>query len=198
MIPQETLLNFGAQIKHFEKNSLIFSENDIARNYYQIVIGAVKMNNFNDEGKEFIQGIFYKNQSFGEPPLFIDVKYPANAVTLSESNIIVLPKSKLLLLLEKHPEIHLKITQSLAQRLYYKAIIASEISSQEPGHRVLRFFDYLKNDVYKLHGEFNFKIPHTRQQIADILGLRVETTIRAIKNLEKKGYLKIINRKVYR
>lgn len=65
-------------------------------------------------------------------------------------------------------------------------------------HRILRFFDYLKNDVHKLTINSNFKIPYTRQQIADILGLRVETVIRSIKSLENKGEVKIISRKVYR
>ncbi|CAL2079619.1 Crp/Fnr family transcriptional regulator [Tenacibaculum sp. 190524A02b] len=198
MIPQDILLSFNAIVKNFSKDEKIFSENENARNYYQIKEGAVKMNNFNDEGKEFIQGIFYKNQSFGEPPLFIDVKYPANAMTLTETSIYILSKNDLLRLLELHPEIHLHITKSLAKRLYYKAIIASEISSQEPMHRVLRYFDYLKNDVYKLDGNFTFKVTNTRQQIADILGLRVETVIRAIKSLEKQGKVKIINRKVFR
>ena len=84
------------------------------------------------------------------------------------------------------------------KRLYYKAIIASEISSQEPAHRVLRFIDYLKDDVYKVKGKYSFKVAYTRQQIADILGLRVETVIRVIKSLEKKGDVKISKRKVYR
>ena len=65
-------------------------------------------------------------------------------------------------------------------------------------HRILRFFDYLKNDVHKLTINSNFQIPYTRQQIADILGLRVETVIRSIKSLENKGEVKIISRKVYR
>ena len=38
----------------------------------------------------------------------------------------------------------------------------------------------------------------TRQQIADLTGLRVETVIRAIKSLEKKGEVTIKDRKVYR
>ena len=198
MINEELLLEFGAQTKDYSKNEVIFHENEIARNYYQIINGAVKMNNFNDDGKEFIQGLFYKGQSFGEPPLFIDVKYPASAETLSESNILVLPKKSLLDLLYQHPEIHLSITKSLANRLYYKAIIASEISSQEPEHRVLRFIDYLKDDVYKVDGKFTFKIDYTRQQVADVLGLRVETVIRAIKNLEVKNELHIVKRKVFR
>ena len=198
MIPEELLLKFNAYYKDFKKGEIIFSENHAAYNYYQICSGAVKMNNYNDDGKEFIQGVFYKNQSFGEPPLFIDVKYPANAETISDSKILVISKEQLFKLLQENPVIHLKITQSLAKRLYYKAIIASEISSQEPAHRVLRFIDYLKNDVYKTTGNFTFKVDYTRQQIADILGLRVETVIRVIKSLEKKGALKILKRKVFR
>lgn len=198
MIPIQLLLDFGAHTKTFSKGETIFQENQSARNYYQIISGAIKMNNFNDEGKEFIQGIFYKGQSFGEPPLFIDVKYPASAETLSESKLLILSKKNLLDLLYKNPEIHLNITKTLAKRLHYKAIIASEISSQEPEHRVLRFIDYLKNDIHKMEGEFSFKINYTRQQIADILGLRVETVIRAIKSLEAKNELQIIKRKVFR
>lgn len=198
MIDKELLLAFDARQKAFEKNELIFSENETARYYYQIVEGMVKMNNFNDDGKEFIQGVFYKDQSFGEPPLFVDIKYPANAMTLSKCLILVLPKVRLYQLLLEHPEVHLEITKNLAKRLHYKAIIASEISSQEPEHRVLRFMNYLKEDVAKVEGRFNFEIAYTRQQIADILGLRVETVIRAIKNLEAKNEVQIIKRKVFR
>ncbi|WNW02460.1 Crp/Fnr family transcriptional regulator [Tenacibaculum sp. HL-MS23] len=198
MIPEELLRNFNAHYKDYKKGEVIFTENNTAFNYYQISSGIVKMNNYNDAGKEFIQGIFYKGQSFGEPPLFIDVKYPASAEAISESIILIISKEQLFKLLQENPLIHLKITQSLAKRLYYKAIIASEISSQEPAHRVLRFIDYLKNDVYKTTGDFTFKVDYTRQQIADILGLRVETVIRVIKSLEKDKQLKIVKRKVYR
>ena len=198
MINEQLLLEFGAQKKEYSKNDIIFSEGENAKNYYQVIYGIVKMNNYNDDGKEFIQGIFYKQQSFGEPPLFIDVKYPANAEALTDTNILILPKKKLFNLLYKNPEIHLNITKSLAKRLYYKAIIASEISSHEPEHRVLRFLDYLKKDSTKVEEKFIFKIEYTRQQIADVLGLRVETVIRVIKNLEKKNELQIIKRKVFR
>jgi CRP-like cAMP-binding protein len=198
MISEQLLLDFNAKIGEYAKEKKIFSENETARYYYQISSGAVKMNNYNDYGKEFIQNVFYKGQSFGEPPLFIDVKYPANAIAFSDCTVLELEKSKLYELLYKYPEIHLSITKSLANRLYYKAIIASEISSQEPEHRILRFFDYLKKDVAKIDGEFTFKIDYTRQQIADTLGLRVETVIRVIKNLEKKKKVLIVKRKVFR
>jgi CRP-like cAMP-binding protein len=198
MITSELLEKYGAVKKSFDKNEIIFEEGNLPTHYYQIISGEVKMSNYNDDGREFIQGIFYKEQSFGEPPLFLNQNYPANAIAVDNSDIFLLPKNNFLKLLEENPTISLKIIENLAQRLYYKSIMAAEMSTQEPEHRVLKLIDH--GIVY-----FNFKkdangylINFTRQQIGDLTGLRVETVIRTIKSLEKKGLLKIINRKVYR
>lgn len=198
MIAPELLEKYGAVKKSFDKNEIIFEEGIFPSNYFQILSGEVKMSNYNDDGREFIQGIFYKGQSFGEPPLFLNQKYPANAIAVEECEIFLLAKSNFTKLLEENPAISIKIIENLAQRLYYKSVMAAEISTHEPEHRVLKLID---------HGiaYFSFKkdknghlINFTRQQIGDLTGLRVETVIRAIKALEKKGELKIINRKVYR
>lgn len=198
MIAIELLEKYGALKKVYSKTSIIFEEGKLPANYYQIISGEIKMNNYNDDGREFIQGIFYKNQSFGEPPLFLNQNYPASAVAVEDSEILYLSRSNFMQLLEENPAVSLKIIENLAQRLYYKSVMAAEMSTQEPEHRVLKLID---------HGiaYFNFKkdqngylINFTRQQIGDLTGLRVETVIRTIKALEKKGVLKIINRKVYR
>jgi CRP-like cAMP-binding protein len=76
--------------------------------------------------------------------------------------------------------------------------MASEISSQYPEHRVLKLIDYFKTKKNKLPKESTYMVEITRQQIADLTGLRVETVIRAIKSLEKKGEVTINDRKVYR
>jgi len=198
MIQQVVLYEHGAELLTFEKGEQIFKEGQQALCYFQIVSGEVKMNNFNDDGKEFIQGIFLSGQSFGEPPLFADVKYPANAEALTDVEILRIDKQSFIKLLERHPDQHLKVTTALASRLYYKAIMASELSSQEPEHRILRILDYLKTHVHKLEQPYTFEVDLTRQQIADLTGLRVETVIRATKSLEKKGELKIRKRKIYR
>jgi CRP-like cAMP-binding protein len=189
---------YGAVTKSFDKNEIIFEEGKLPTHYYQVVSGEIKMSNYNDGGREFIQGIFYKGQSFGEPPLFLNEKYPANAIAVANSQVFLLPKINFMKLLEENPTISIKIIENLAQRLYYKSVMAAEISTHEPEHRVLKLIDH--GIVY-----FNFKkdangylINFTRQQIGDLTGMRVETVIRAIKVLEKKGELKIINRKVYR
>ena len=198
MIDESLLLEFGAKRNEILKNEIIIKQGDIARYYFQVVSGAIKMNNFNDEGKEFVQGIFVEGDSFGEPPLLIDDKYPANAIAITSSTILMLPKENFLQLLGIHHNIHLALTINLAKRLYFKTIMASEISSQYPEHRVLKLIDYFKIKKNKLPKETNYMVEITRQQIADLTGLRVETVIRAIKSLEKKGEVTIKDRKVYR
>ncbi|MFP5079040.1 Crp/Fnr family transcriptional regulator [Pedobacter sp. JCM 36344] len=198
MISEDLLIQFGAKIVNFDKGEIIFKEGDTSRYYYQIANGAIKMNNFNDEGKEFIQGLFSDGDSFGEPPLFITDNYPANAVAFLPSKVFLLPKVSFMRLLIENPAVHLQVTTNLAKRLYFKSIMASEISSQEPEHRVLKLIDYFKIKIDKSVPDQQYKVEITRQQIADLTGLRVETVIRSIKSLEKKGELTIINRKVFR
>lgn len=199
MIDHKILLNSGAVLKKHKRSDVLFLEGSIARYYFQVHSGEIKMNNFNQEGKEYIQGIFTAEKSFGEPPLFADFKYPANAEAIVDSEVWQLPKEKFLKLLEENPKIHHKFTSTLASRLYYKAIMVSEISTQEPEHRILRILDYFKkNNSTKAEQTSTYKVDLTRQQLADLTGLRVETVIRSIKKLEQKGELLIKDRKVYR
>lgn len=198
MIATDLLEKYGALKKFFVKSEIIFEEGNLPTHYFQVLSGEVKMSNYNDDAREFIQGIFYKGQSFGEPPLFLNQNYPANAIAVEDAEILYLAKSNFMKLLEENPTVSIQIIENLAQRLYYKSVMAAEMSTQEPEHRILKLID---------HGiaYFNFQkdangylINFTRQQIGDLTGLRVETVIRTIKSLEKKGALKIINRKVYR
>lgn len=195
MIPEKFLLDFGATLEDVAASEIIFSEKSRAHFYYQIKTGEVRMFNINNEGKEFVQGIFSAGESFGEPPLFSDFKYPASASALIDTQLYKLPKSHLFELLTYNPEINLKLTQALAKKLYYKAIILKEISGHPPEHRILTLIDFLKR---KYGSDELFQVEFTRQQIADLIGLRVETVIRAVKQLEQEGEIQIINRKVFR
>lgn len=198
VIDENLLLQFGARSKSYPRGTIIFKEGDGARYYWQVQDGEVKMNNFNDEGKEFIQGIFTKGESFGEPPLLISKNYPANAVALTDVVLLQLSQPVFLELLHEHPEMAIAISTRLANRLYYKSVMASEISSQDPEHRLLKLIDYLKLHVEEIPEDEKYCVTLTRQQLADLTGLRVETVIRSIKSLEKKGALSIDHRKIFR
>lgn len=195
MIPEDLLMDFGATLENIPAAQIIFSEKTRADFYYQVKTGEIKMFNLNENGKEFIQGIFYDGESFGEPPLLADFKYPASAVGVKSSVLYKLSKKNLFKLLTANPTINLKFTKELAKRLFYKATILKEISVHTPEHRILTLIDFLKR---KYGTEGKFQVELTRQQIADLIGLRVETVIRAVKQLEQEGEIEIKNRKVFR
>ncbi|SHG84285.1 Crp/Fnr family transcriptional regulator [Flagellimonas flava] len=198
MIPESILKQYGALKITLGKKEVLFTEQSIPRYYFQVISGKIKMNNFNADGKEFIQGIFTSGSSFGEPPLFQELAYPAQAEAVEESSIWKLEKGTFFKLLKENPEIHLQVTRTLAARLHYKATMVAEISSESPEHRLLRLIDYFKEHIHNIPVNKPYVVELSRQQLADLTGLRVETVIRAVKALEKKGVLQIQAHKIVR
>lgn len=202
MIDLLTLKRYGAKEIHLKKDDVLFREEEEALNYFQIAKGSIKMITNSPDGKEFIQGVFKVNDSFGEPPLFCNFPYPSTASAIEPSTVIKLNKESFFRLLQENFEIHVKLDQVLCQRLRYKSMILSEISSYDPDHRIMSLLTYFKAEAMTSARKENRKIPEayvvpfTRQQIADMSGLRVETVIRAVKKMEADGKIKIIGRKI--
>lgn len=197
MINESILLQYGAIEINLEKGAFLFHEKERAANYFQVKAGKVKMFNLNSEGKLFTQGMFEVGESFGEPPLFDDSVYPACTIAEENTCLYKLAKAKYFKLLKENPEIHLATTKMLANRLLYKSMLLKEISSSKPENRILSLIDYLKKEN-KIPDDQKFEVNLTRQQVADLTGLRVETVIRSVKTLEKEGSLKLIGHKIFR
>jgi CRP-like cAMP-binding protein len=197
MISQSLLIDSGAQEILLEKGAYLFHENDRAQYYFQVKTGKIMMLNINTEGKFIAQGHFIDGQSFGEPPLFDDSLYPASALAEEDSTLFKLTKTRFIQLLKKNPEIHFLFTKTLAVRLQFKSMLLKEISGFKPEHRILTLLDYTKSTAQIQLSEKQ-EVKLTRQQIADLTGLRVETVIRAVKELEKAGELSLVNHKIFR
>lgn len=198
MISGDLLYSYGAQRVALKKKEVLFTIESKPRYYFQVISGKIKMNNFNADGKEFIQGIFTEGASFGEPPLFQNLGYPAQAEAVEDSELWKLEKEHFFKLLRENPEVHLELTRILAGRLHYKATMVAEISTENPEHRLLKLIDYFKSNIHKIPEGERYQVELSRQQMADLTGLRVETVIRAIKSLESKGLLTLHSHKILR
>lgn len=197
MIDENLLDAYGAIELKLEKGEHLFHEKQKATNYFQIKSGKIKMFILTADGKIFTQGLFEDGGSFGEPPLFTDSNYPACTIAEEDTTLYKLSKAKFFRLLKENPEIHFGITRMLATRLLYKSMQLKEISSFKPEHRILSLIDYLKKEE-GVPADQKFEVSLTRQHIADLTGLRVETVIRSVKTLEKEGSLDIRGHKIYR
>ncbi|MBD3904182.1 Crp/Fnr family transcriptional regulator [Chryseobacterium sp. Ch-15] len=196
MINEDKLFSFGADLKTYNPDDLIFSEGEVPGFFFLISKGKVKLNNYNEEGKEFIQGILSPGHSIGLSSLFTEKTYPLNAVAIEESEIIRLPKSQFLKFLKQHPESYFTTIQCLSEHMHYKFLMMQSMAFQNPAQKLLTLMNYLK-DHHHDQSEDALQILLTRKQLASLTGLSVETVIRVIKNMEKQGILKIKNRKIF-
>lgn len=194
-IEPELLYSYGAEKKSYKQKEIIYREGDHAAYYYQIIKGKVKLNSYDEGGKEFIHNIIGENQSFGDSLIFLEKFYVMNAICLTDTEVIRLPKNNFIELLENNPKISLELNACLSQRLYFKAIMLQNMSSQNPMIRLEGLLNYLKS-YHDGDCEQCFPVELTRQQIANLTGLRVETVIRNLKKMEKQGKLKIKDRKI--
>lgn len=195
-LDEDLLKAFGGEVKFYQEGEKIFQQGEIPINYFQIVEGKVKENSQDQQGREFIHNILGDGQSFGDSMLFIDKRYPINAEAITGCKIIKLSKSNFLNLIEKHPEVSVQINSCMSQRMHYQFIMMQNLASNDPVIRLTGLLEYLKS----FHGDdvpLSFQIQLTRQQIANLTGLRVETVIRTIKKMEKDFTVKIDNRKIF-
>lgn len=196
MIDVDTLLAWGGAFKKLTTDEVIFQEGTTAQFYYQLVSGSVRWVNINDEGKEFLQVMIEPGECFGELPLFDDEPFAATAIANEDSVIIRLHRSTFHQFIQENPEIHFAFSKLLSQRLRFKFFILKEMANHNPEHSISTLLSYFKQTRKNICTGCN-RIKLTRQQIADMTGLRVETVIRTIKNLETKGQLTIEKGKVY-
>ncbi|MFD2287562.1 cyclic nucleotide-binding domain-containing protein [Pedobacter petrophilus] len=187
------LIEKGFAVKKFRKDSIIYEPGMQPKNVYFIKTGEVRMVTISDEGKEFIQGVFKAGQYFGEPALLINRPYLAYTIVNKDSEIIQVAKDGFFLLIEEEPDFSMALIKTLSNRLFYKSMMLEELANEKAEHRLLTLINYLLADV-----EVGNALRFTRQELADMTGLRVETVIRGVKLLSSKGLIFMVKGKIVR
>jgi len=196
VFPSKTLEKYHAKLLSLRKDQILFHEGDKATDYFQVEEGAVKMFIASQDGQEFIQGIFSKGESFGEPALIGSFPYPGSVMAIEKAKVWKLPGDYFFQMLKENFDLHIKMDLVLCQRLKYKSMVLSEISSYDPEHRIAALLKYYKSKNPSMESASHVTIPYTRQQLADMSGLRVETVIRTVKKMEKDGKLFLEGHKI--
>ena len=196
VFPSKILEKYHAKLVSLRKDQVLFHEGDRALDYFQVEEGSVKMFIASNDGQEFIQGIFTAGESFGEPALIGNFPYPGNVMAIEKTRVWKLPGDYFLQMLKENFDLHLKMDHVLCQRLRYKSMVLSEISSYEPEHRIVALLKHFKAKNIKPGLSGKITVPYTRQQLADMSGLRVETVIRTVKKMEKEGKLHLEGHKI--
>ncbi|KAA0129396.1 Crp/Fnr family transcriptional regulator [Chryseobacterium sp. SN22] len=196
IISEEILFEQGAVLQDFAQDELIFKEGGLSQYYFQIRTGVVKLNNFFEDGKEFVHGFPYEGHCFGETYLLTDKRYAVNAIAVTDCKVFKLDKKKYLNLIHQQPQIFFKVSRYSAERLHFRYVISSFLAILDPQIRIQKLLDHLKS-YFGYNEKYSFLVPFTRYQLASLTGMRVETLIRTVKKMEKLNILRIDNTKIY-
>ncbi|MEO6285290.1 MAG: Crp/Fnr family transcriptional regulator [Dyadobacter sp.] len=196
MIETDLLLVYGAVYKKVYEDEVIFTEGENCLFYHQLVEGRIGWSNFNEDGSEILQGVVWPGECFGELPLFDQQPYACTATALTECLIIRIPLPEFNSLLCEHAEVRQALNRMFAQKLRFKLFLTHQLAGHSPERIVDEVFKYLHLHTNNVCGECN-KLMLTRQQVANLTGMRVETVIRATKILENKGKLRIVRGKIF-
>jgi len=185
------LINKGFPVKTYQKDTFVYSPGMQPRAVYFIKTGEIRMVTVSAEGKEFIQGVFKAGQYFGEPALLVNKPYLAYTIASKTSEIVIVNKSDFLKLLKENFAFNMELIQILSNRLFYKSMMLEELANEKAEHRLLTLINYLTTDLPVGH-----TLDITRQQLADMTGLRVETVIREIKLMDQKKLIQLNKGKI--
>jgi CRP/FNR family cyclic AMP-dependent transcriptional regulator len=175
----------------YSKGEVIYEPGQQPRYVYFVRNGEVRMFTVSDEGKEFTQGIFKNKQYFGEPALLLKRDYLAYTVALCDTELKVLDAGQFKRLVEEDKQFCMSLILTLSERLFYKSMMLEELANEQADHRLITLINYLSKGLQS--GQI---LDITRQALADMSGLRVETVIRTIKKMAGHGQLKLIRGKI--
>ena len=180
----------------FKRNQYLFWEGDPAKRLYVIKSGRVRLLKTSASGKEMVLDVMVPGQIAGGTFLFGDThRNGAQAVEPTVAYGISRESYDDLLL--KYPEIARSIIKYLGAKLMdAHDVIISLVSSKVESRIASVIVRLCENHGTPTDDGILINVRLTRQDIADIVGSTVETTIRAISKFQKQGLMATVSGKL--
>ena len=190
----KTVLHSRGQLRAFTENEQVFAEGDEAAFLPIVISGRIKMIQFLEPGKEVILGIFEQGEMFAVPPVFDGKVYPSAAISMVQSDLLLLKRPVFLELIRQYDEFAFAVIGWMCEMLREKTSTIQNLAIASPEHRVGHVLLKLAK---RGKGDTPVKITILRRDIAEMAGLTTETTIRVIRKFADAGLIEIKNGKVF-
>src|SRR5262245_38499057 len=180
-----------ASIRAYEKGAVLFSEGDTSDQLYTVVNGRVKVFKTTARGTDVILEIFGPGDPVGAVAVYESRAYPASAVALEPTTCLLISRKAFFALLETYPTMVRGLLTGLTHRLVELTNRLAELSGGRVEARLARFFLKVASDMGQPRPEGTF-IPLTlsRQEIADMIGTTIETSIRIMSRWGKQDLVR--------
>jgi len=174
--------------KFYEKGKLLFLEGEDSTQLYLIERGVVKVFRSLESGRELILGLFRHGDAVGEVALIDGHGYPASATAHEDSTILLMRREDYLYFLKTFDGAAIALLRDLMMRMRTMQRRMEDLGGGGVEYRLGRVLQAFcatgKND-----GPLHVPVPLTRQDLADMVGARVETVIRIMSRWQKDGLI---------
>ncbi|HET7319497.1 MAG TPA: Crp/Fnr family transcriptional regulator, partial [Nitrospirota bacterium] len=142
------------------------------------------------EGKEIILELISPTDIFGGVAVLRNFPYPANAVAMEETEVIKISRKNLMRLVDRFPNLMYCIALQLGDRMKSSYDSLKNIALERVEARIAAL-------LLKLAGKVGIETKEgllidmrlTKQDVADMVGTSVETSIRTFSKFKKQGFL---------
>ena len=178
----------GARL-HFTRNETIFNQDDPADQVYRILSGMVRLCRYMPNGRRYIVDFLLPGDLLG----FVESPdLPASAEAVTESTLTAFPRVCFDQLANENAAVRTQLLCHLSSNLLTGQQHMFVPDCQKAKERVASFLLRLADRMDLVCGD-RLDLPMSRQDIADHLGLTMETISRMITALRNEGAILIPN-----
>ncbi len=179
----QTMHLMGAVLSH-PRNTEIFGEGEPADYLYKIISGSVRTCKILSDGRRQIGGFYLSGDIFG---LECGDEHTFSAEAISDTKVLVMKRSALISMAARDAAIArdlFVLTSRELQRVQKRVLLLCKSALERVVSFLLEMADYVSRGN-------SIKLPMSRQDIADYLGMTIETVSRTLTSLESTAAIEV-------
>lgn len=182
-----------ASVKSYGKGETIFFEGDEGKGFFIVADGLVKVYKTSSEGKEQILHMLGPGEPIGEVAVFAGQSFPANAMALSKSRLLYLPRKAFVDLITTNPSLAMNMLAVLSMRLRQFTVQIESLALKEVPSRLAAYLVYLAEEQHQ-NRRVTLKI--SKGSLAGLLGTIPETLSRIFAKMTERNLIKVNGRDI--
>lgn len=170
----------------FARNAEIYGENEPAEYLYKLVSGSVRTSKMLNDGRRQIGAFYLPGDTFG---LEVGSEHALAAEAITDAKVIVVKRSAVEALAARDSEVARQLramTGRELQRMQHHTLLLIRSAKE-------RVAGFLLEMAARVKCNDEIELPMSRQDIADYLGLTIETVSRTLRILENSAAIALPN-----
>jgi len=196
-LPDEEILRFtaAAQVKHYKKGQLLYSENEEGSFFYIVCYGWLKLFHTTEDGEIVVLAMLSKDNITGKNALFEEGRFTHSALVVEDAEILAIPLALLKERLRSNNQLALNMISSLVQHQRRHELQLEQHFLYSAPQRIACFLMGLCPTPDQKDGVV-LTLPYDKVLIASALGMKGETFSRALNILREETGIHITGSRV--